>query len=146
MNGDGYTDLSGGLLYFISDGETVLPGGVCVHGRIRRRARSVRPGEMLAGPATTTRRSRGTGRNASNIVGQGVINGRGADVQLTCSRGGTYPGAVIGGAPKAKVAPFGDIYFSFEFSTQFGYLLARPRHGIDVTSNSYGSSEVDNDS
>ncbi len=61
-----------------------------------------------------------------------------------CKGGGTYPGAVIGGAPKAKGAPFGDIYFSFEFSTQFGYLLAT-RHGIDVTSNSYGSSAADND-
>ena len=26
MNGDGYTDLSGGLLYFISDGNTPDPG------------------------------------------------------------------------------------------------------------------------
>ena len=34
------------------------------------------------------------------------------------------PGAVLGGAPKAKLAPFGDIYFSFDFSTQFGYLLS----------------------
>jgi hypothetical protein len=55
-----------------------------------------------------------------------------------------YP-ATLGGAPKAKLAPFGDIYFSFEFSTQFGYFLAS-RNGVDVTSNSYGSSDVDNDS
>ena len=47
------------------------------------------------------------------------------------------PGAVIGGAPDAKLAPFGDIYFSFDFSTQFGYFLST-RNGVDVTSNSYG--------
>jgi hypothetical protein len=32
MNGDGYTDLSGGLLYFISDGETTIPGGPTLFG------------------------------------------------------------------------------------------------------------------
>ena len=57
---------------------------------------------------------------------------------------GRVPGAVLGGSPHAKLAPFGDIYFSFDFSTQFGYYLAS-RSGVDVTSNSYGSSAVDND-
>ena len=38
----------------------------------------------------------------------------------------------------------GDIYFSFDFSKQFGYLLTN-EYGVHVTSNSYGSSEVDND-
>ena len=51
---------------------------------------------------------------------------------------------VLGGAPNAKLAPFGDIYFSFDFSTQFGYFLT-DRYGVDVTSNSYGDSDVDND-
>ena len=54
------------------------------------------------------------------------------------------PGAVLGGSPHAKLAPFGDIYFGFDFSTQFGYFLSTLR-GIDVTSNSYGNSDVDND-
>jgi hypothetical protein len=55
---------------------------------------------------------------------------------------------VIGGAPKAKLAPMGDIYFAFEFSTQFAYFLtqAQPAHSaIDITSNSYGDSSLDND-
>ena len=56
----------------------------------------------------------------------------------------TYPGAVLGGAPNAKLAPFGDIYFAFDFSTQFGYFLTN-EHGVDVTSNSYGTSDDDND-
>ena len=51
---------------------------------------------------------------------------------------------MIGGSPNARLAPFGDIYFSFAFSTQLGYFLTT-RNGVDVTSNSYGSSDVDND-
>ena len=38
----------------------------------------------------------------------------------------------------------GDIYFSFGFSKQFGYLLTN-EWGVQVTSNSYGSSTLDND-
>ena len=44
---------------------------------------------------------------------------------------------VLGGAPNAKLAPMGDIYFSFGFSTQFGYLLTTSA-GVQTTSNSYG--------
>jgi len=51
---------------------------------------------------------------------------------------------VIGGAPKAKLAPMGDIYFAFATSTQIGYYLTAS-YGVDVTSNSYGSSNVDSD-
>ena len=63
MNGDGYTDLSGGLLYYISDGVTPIPGGA-------RRLR--RPGDTQSlrarraawpGPATTTRPSAATARS-----------------------------------------------------------------------------------
>ena len=46
MNGDGYTDLSGGLLYYISDGATPIPG------RARTRSAygdsSFGPGELVA--------------------------------------------------------------------------------------------------
>jgi hypothetical protein len=140
MNGDGYTDLSGGLLYFISDGATIAPGGqdafgvglVYPKGQLVSWTGDYDPG--IGGHGTLT---------ASNIVGQGVINGN-APVFSDLPGDGTYPGAVIGGAPDAKLAPYGDIYFSFEFSTQFGYYLAS-RLGVDVTSNSYGSSDTDND-
>ena len=156
MNGDGYNDLSGGLLYYISDGETVLPGGVMrfTDGSAEYRdSFTFGPGEMLAWTGDYDPGIEGHGTlTASNILGQGVVNGlapcfadlAGRPGAQPCPGGGTYPGAVIGGAPKAKGAPFGDIYFSFDFSTQFGYLLAT-RHGIDVTSNSYGSSTADND-
>lgn len=143
MNGDGYTDLSGGLVYHISDGENFLPGGPEAFG-----VRIVRPpGELIAWNGDFDPAIGGHGTlTASNVVGQGVINGKAP----TFSDIGTYPGAVIGGAPDAKLAPFGDIYFSFEFSTQLGYFLANTSHilrgtEVHITSNSYGDSSVDND-
>ncbi|MFC7615215.1 S8 family serine peptidase [Actinokineospora soli] len=140
MNGDGYTDLSGGLLYYISDGATPIPGGLDAFGVLDA---SFGPGHLLAWTGDYDPGIGGHGTlTASNIVGQGVINGR-APV-FSDLPGGTYPGAVLGGAPHAKLAPFGDIYFAFEFSTQLGYFLST-RRGVDVTSNSYGDSEVDND-
>jgi hypothetical protein len=140
MNGDSYTDLSGGLLYYISDGATAIPGGLDAFGVLDT---SYGPGELLAWSGDYDPAIGGHGTlTASNIVGQGVINGRAPT--FSDLPGGKYPGAVIGGSPHAKLAPYGDIYFSFEFSTQLGYFLAT-RRGVDVTSNSYGSSDVDND-
>jgi subtilase family protein len=163
MDGDGLNDLSGGLLYFISDGHTALPGGVMQFtdgSQAFRDAFTFGPGEMLAWSGDYDPGIGGHGTlTASNIVGQGVVNGlapcfadlRGKPGAQSCNtapagdpRGGTYPGAVIGGAPRAKLTPFGDIYFAFPFSTQFGYFLST-RSGVDVTSNSYGDSSVDND-
>ena len=139
MNGDGYTDISGGLLYYISDGTTPIPGGLTAFGLVIRPA----PGAMLAWTGDYDPSIEGHGTlTASNVVGQGVINGNAptfSDVP-----GGKYPGAVIGGAPGAKLAPMGDIYFSFDFSTQFAYYLTN-QAGINVTTNSYGNSAADND-
>ena len=171
MNGDGYTDLSGGLLYFISDGVTSVPGGVHVFGGIPGNAFA--QGELLAWTGDYDPAIGGHGtQTASNIVGQGVINGKApcfSDLDTRDGRrstgavrasdddegdrrgsgmktrtGRTYPGAVIGGAPKAKLAPYGDIYFSFEFSTQLATSWRRAS-GVDITSNSYGASNIDND-
>jgi hypothetical protein len=152
MNGDGYTDISGGLLYYISDGATSVPGGLTSFTGV---AGSPKPpsGDLLAWTGDYDPAIGGHGTlTASNVVGQGVINGKApcfADLASVagaepCPGGGKYPGAVIGGAPDARLAPFGDIYFSFEFSTQLGYFLSNLR-GVNVTSNSYGSSDVDND-
>ena len=166
LNGDGYTDLSGGLVYFISDGKTTIPGGPTDFGDTDKPA----SGDFLAwsGDFDTGIEGHGT-LTASNVVGQGVINGKAptfADIRTSRDHGrghdddhgrghdddhhgdhddgGTIPGMVIGGAPNAKLAPMGDIYFSFGFSKQFGYLLTN-EYGVQVTSNSYGSSELDND-
>ncbi|HEX5622632.1 MAG TPA: S8 family serine peptidase [Solirubrobacteraceae bacterium] len=142
VNGDGYTDLSGGLLYFISDGQTRLPGGLAEF--FGPDTPVFAPGAMLAWSGDYDPGIEGHGTlTASNVVGQAVING-GAPQFKDLPKDGRVPGAVLGGSPHAKLAPYGDIYFGFDFSTQFGYLLST-LHGIDVTSNSYGSSDVDND-
>ena len=106
MNGDGYNDLSGGLLYFISDGQTVLPGGVMrfTDGtQAYRDAFTFGPGEMLAWTGDYDPAIEGHGTlTASNILGQGVINGlapcfadlAGRPGAQPCPGGGTYPGAV----------------------------------------------------
>lgn len=73
MNGDGYTDLSGGLLYYISDGATPIPGGLDAFGILDT---SFAPGELLAWTGDYDPAIGGHGtQTASNVVGQGVING-----------------------------------------------------------------------
>ena len=166
LNGDGYTDLSGGLVYYISDGKTPIPGGPTDFGYTDAPA----SGDFVAWSGDFDPGIEGHGTlTASNVVGQGVINGKAptfADIRTSRDHGrghdddhgrghdddhhgdhddgGTIPGMVIGGAPNAKLAPMGDIYFSFDFSKQFGYILTN-EYGVNVTSNSYGSSELDND-
>jgi hypothetical protein len=141
VNADGYTDISGGLLYFISDGQTRLPGGLARF--LGADTPVFGPGEMLAWSGDYDPAIGGHGTlTASNVAAQAVANG--GLPTFTDLPGGKLPGAVIGGAPKAKLAPFSDIYFSFSFSTQFAYLLTT-RHGVDISSNSYGNSDVDND-
>ena len=137
MNGDGYTDLSGGLLYYISDGNTPIPGGPTDFGDFQTPG----PGDFLAWSGDFDPGIEGHGTlTASNVVGQGVIN----DKAPTFGDVGKIPGMVLGGAPGAKLAPMGDVYFSFSFSTQFAYLLTN-EFGVQVTSNSYGTSTDDND-
>ena len=141
LNGDGYTDISGGLLAYISDGSTPLPGGITEFVGDDPSIRFA-PGEMLMWSGDFDPGIEGHGTlTASNIVGQGVVTG-GAP-EFSDFRERDYPG-VIGGAPNAKLTPFSDIYFGFSFSTQFGYWLTNV-NGVDITSNSYGTSETDND-
>jgi hypothetical protein len=146
MNGDGYTDISGGLLYFITDGATRIPGGPDFFFTTL-----AAPGQILAWTGDFDPAIGGHGtQTASNVVGQAVINGKAP--QFADVPGGTYPGAVIGGAPKAKLAPYGDIYFSHEFSTAFAWWMTAGQantggvmRSVDISSNSYGDSEADND-
>ncbi len=144
LNGDGYTDLSGGLLYYISDGHTLIPGGPTDFGVGDTPA----AGSFLAWTGDFDPAIEGHGTlTASNVVGQAVINGKSPefkDVKIKKAKDHEIPGMVLGGAPDTKLAPMGDIYFSFAFSTQFGYLLTN-EYGVQVTSNSYGNSDDDND-
>ena len=99
MDGDGYTDLSGGLLYFISDGVTRAPGGQDAFGVNLVYA----PGQLVSWSGDYDPGIGGHGTlTASNVVGQGV-NGN-APTFSDLPGDGKYPGAVIGGAPHAACA------------------------------------------
>ena len=141
-----YTDISGGLRTTSRTARArpvVLPGGPTSLGIVVRDE----PGAFLAWTGDFDPAIEGHGTlTASNVVGQGVVNGLApsfADVP-----GGRPPGMVIGGAPKAKLAPMGDIYFSLRLLDPVRLLPDPEPAGqlrIDVTSNSYGNSESDND-
>jgi hypothetical protein len=144
VNGDGFVDLSGGMLYYVSDGTG--PSGRPVPGGLEAFGVEIKgePGELLAWTGDFDPPLGGHGTHcASNVVGQGVANGKLPSFD-DLPGDGRYPGAVVGGAPHATMVPFGDIYFNFNFSTQFAYLLTNSL-GVDITSNSYGESELDND-
>jgi hypothetical protein len=141
MNGDGYTDLSGGLMYFIADGVTPIPGGLDAFGILDT---SFGPGELVAWTGEFDPWNGGHGTIvASSVAGQGVINGRAPT--FSDLPGGRYPGAVIGGAPHAKLVPMGDVLYNADFtpiSMQLGYFLAT-RRGVDVTNSSFAQWHFD---
>jgi len=144
VNGDGFVDLSGGMVYYVSDGTG--PSGQPVPGGLEAFGVEIKgePGDLVAWTGDFDPPLEGHGTHcASNIAGQGVANGQ-LPTFDDLPGNGRYPAAVVGGAPQATMVPFGDIYFGFNFSTQFAYLLTNAL-GVDITSNSYGESQLDND-
>jgi uncharacterized repeat protein (TIGR01451 family) len=172
LDGDGLADISGGMVYFIGDGDHVLPasdymwGATCASG-----AEFMCPGngDLVAISGSTFDRSYSHGTAcASNIVGQGVTQST-DDGMLPEFRDlpgdGKGEGAVFGMAPDAKVVNVSDIYFDHINSTIDGWLFSTVGYdgcdqtgydlntggvctdtdAIQVTSNSYGSSDTDND-
>lgn len=159
VNVDGLADISGGMVYYIADGVTSIPTadwlwGPVVHG----------PGDIIAiaGSSFAYEYSHGT-QCTSNIVGQGVINGR--MPQFDTNGDGTLEtlesNAVYGMAPGAKVVNVSDIYYDFDNSkidawyfaaigydavdqTGWNVLESAPGYtdtdAIQVGSNSYGAS------
>lgn len=145
---DGFADISGGTLYWISDGVNTAPGAAWMWA-----TDAFGPDEgagdiiALEGPFDSGY-SHGT-QLSSNIVGQGKINGN----QWTFADVGTPSSGVLGHAPDAKVVAMTSIYRNFDSSKLDGYLMASigldgvPNSGdeIQITNNSYGSSDQDND-
>lgn len=144
---DGFADISGGLLYWISDGENPAPGTDWMWDVVYGPDEGAGDIIGLEGPFDSGY-SHGT-QLSSNIVGQGRINGD----QWTFADVGTPPSGVLGHAPDAKVVAMTNIYRNFASSKLDGYLMASigldgvPNSGdeIQITNNSYGSSDQDND-
>jgi hypothetical protein len=150
MDGDGIIDLSGGVVYFIADGETPIPATDWLWGPL---APPPANGSLVAfmGDFDPEIGFHGT-LTASNVVGQARINGM-APRFRDLPGDGTPPGMVIGAAPRAKLVSVGDIYFNFDTSTLDAYILTLLGYDgtpgtdddIQITSHSYGESDVDND-
>ncbi|NLE57345.1 MAG: S8 family serine peptidase, partial [Planctomycetes bacterium] len=161
FDGDGIADLSGGALYFIADGVNVLPGSDYLYGAEPGGFLCPGNGDLVAftGGSFGYDYSHGT-QCASAIAGQGIINAK-----VPTFVEGSVGGAVLGVAPKAKLVDVSDIYWNFDSSLIDAYLfvavgydgvnqanldvatgeLAADTDPIQVVSNSYGYSDMDND-
>ncbi|MCB0217479.1 MAG: S8 family serine peptidase [Caldilineae bacterium] len=149
LNGDAIADLSGGLLYFVADGQTPIPGGYLWG-----------VGEAEAAPeaGTVVGFHYDTGGHgtlcASNVASQGRL-GVPAGINLSYRDlgpgEGPFGGMNPGMAPDARVIAVGNIYAGpivvLESAWRYAVLGADPETEGDeaqVVSNSYGFSS-DND-
>lgn len=156
---DGYADLSGGTVYWISDGEHQPPGFEFLINGSDPSAPVPGNGELVCFMgALNFDENHGT-LCASNVVGQGMTDGPSDPIMDD----GVYPpfktptgggdGIVQGAARDSKVVAFSDIYWNFFTSTLLAYdyatfgadMEAGTGDEIQIVSNSYGDSAVDAD-
>jgi len=144
MDGDGYADISGGLLVWISDGVNPPPaadwlwGVTCANSSANMKGCPDNGTLLLFAGAFDAGYTHGT-QCASNIAAQGVVNG-GASAQPF-----RINGMVQGGAPEVGLMDFGNHYFGGTDEDEFlvaalGYDgVASSGDEVQITSNSYGS-------
>jgi uncharacterized repeat protein (TIGR01451 family) len=144
MDGDGYADISGGLLVWISDGVNPPPtagwlwGISCANSSANMKGCPDNGTLLLFAGAFSLGYTHGT-QCASNIAAQGVVNG-GASAQPF-----RINGMVQGGAPQVGLMDFGNHYYNGTDEDEFlvaayGYDgVANSGDEVQITSNSYGS-------
>ncbi|MCX6030198.1 MAG: DNRLRE domain-containing protein [Chloroflexi bacterium] len=149
LDGDGFADISGGNIYWISDGVNPLPVSDWLWGM----------GPDVAGPGnlvafTIMDWSEPAGDHgqlcASAVAAQGVIDG-GAPVTKPVGDGTPGTGLVQGGGKNAKLVAAGNHYISVDENE--GYLFAAMGYDglpgteddIQIISNSWGYSGTHND-
>jgi len=144
MDGDGYADVSGGLLVWISDGANVPPtadwlwGITCADSSTTMKGCPDSGELVLFAGAFDSGYSHGT-LCASNVAAQGVI-GDGLSAQPF-----RVGGMVQGGAPDVGLMDFGNHYYSGTDEDEFlvaalGYDgIANSGDEVQITSNSYGN-------
>lgn len=148
ISGDGIADVSGGLLYWISDGEKPFPSS-WVWGL----EEDIPPAGEVIGILYVVG-DHGT-LCASSVVSQGVL-GVPPDRRIPFRDlpGDQQPPSLsLGLAPDAKLVSIGDVYrgsgnvvfaASWRYAV-FGHEIDRNDDDLQVTSNSYGFSGTDND-
>ena len=150
MDGDGLADISGGLIYFIADGVTPIPVSDWLWGPSYAPVPS--NGDLVCfHGALDSGYAHGT-QCASNVVGQGALTAM-APVFRDLPGDGKPNAVVIGSAPGAKVVGISDLYYNFDSSKTDAFLFSTigydgvPGSGdeLQIVSNSYGSSDQDND-
>lgn len=151
---DGVADISGGMLYWISDGTHHPPmADVEFDSRGWTPPRS---GDLVCMMGAYDYYSDHGTLCGSNVVGQGVIDGAsiyGDYPSFKPSNTWTTGGVVQGAGKRAGLVAISDVYQNFEASTLMAYDFVtfgndgRPNTGdeIQVISNSYGDSATDND-
>ncbi|MFL7790719.1 MAG: S8 family serine peptidase [Anaerolineae bacterium] len=113
---DGYPDVSGGMLYFIADGDHCPPFFDVYFGCSANGTGYYDPpenGDLVAFMYTNLWDTDHGQLCASNVVGQGNINGNAPDWKPD-GMGGLIQGA----APDAELVPVGDIYLGFYQSAE----------------------------
>lgn len=168
MNGDGLADLSGGALYFIADGVNYIPGTDWLFALPLYGISPPENGDLVAihGPWESGY-SHGT-QCASNVVGQGVVNALLPEFADLPPGPGVPPAAVYGIAPEAGLVAMTTYYgftggsvwrdsfyaaaYGWDARNQNGLTVYPPvwpngpdTDGIQVTTNSYGFSDVYNE-
>ncbi|MHB1295724.1 MAG: S8 family serine peptidase [Anaerolineae bacterium] len=141
---DGYADLSGGMIYWISDGVNQIPGQYW--GPLARKAAGAMVLFHINDPLRAGQ-DHGT-LCASNVTGQGRTEGD-APSWLPEEVGGL----VWGAGKDAELVTIGNIYYDHENSTLAAWLFgalgydwtANTGDEIQIMSNSYGDSDVNND-
>lgn len=149
IDGDTIPDLSGGLLYFISDGKLSFPGswvwGLDTPADVPAEGRFVGIHYVNGDHGTLC---------GSNIVAQGKLDvPPGHDLKFRDLPGDHEPhGVNFGLAPEGELVSIGSVYAlgramfapSWRYAV-FGHDTTREDDQIQVTSNSYGFSDVDQD-
>ena len=157
MDGDGLADLSGGMLYYISDGNLWVPGFEAMFDPGYYDLDPPDAGDLIAvhGPWNSGY-SHGT-QCASNVAGQGTVNGL-LPSFADLPGDGKPDGAVFGAAPDVGLVPMNtswgysgnityiDAYFmaALGWDGYFQYEM-EDTDAIQATSNSYGFSDEFND-
>lgn len=148
---DGYADISGGMIYWISDGHTGPPGYGPAFGSMPTTPGA---GTMIAFMGALDYQADHGTLCASNVGAQGVIDG------ASFTGGTVYPsfkhtaeGMVLGGGKDAGLVAIGDMYKNFTTSALMSWDftaygpdgIADSGDEVQVVSNSFGTSDAYND-
>ena len=151
VTADGIADVSGGIVYWISDGENSLPASDWMYGI---ESDVAGPGDLVAFSINDWWESAGGNHGtlcASGVAAQGVIDGDASPLK-PAGDGTPGTGTVQGGGKDVKLTSNGDAYTTASAFTD-GFLFAAlgydgdagTEDDIQIISNSWGSSSIVND-